>query len=621
MSNTPINQQSPEKLLLTSDSVTNITKEYSEWYEPEQKRIKQKELTITLLSNILLNTCALFSSFVTMSLFSKIISGIILAVLCIYSIVCATMWIEAYNKVKNKQPIALADMLVDKAKENIKYTAISRVSYKEKGEMLYLIGKDYFLPHCPMDKTLTVNDQENNIQQSLHDDFGISENAILRITPVDEKIYYSIKPIHGSIQMNAFAFYDITIKEQLKEKIIESNNGRRRWLSIEAMKKNPTAMATNKDVIELLESFPKPKESFENVLGDIKIIWNITSQCPYNCAICATHDKKREELNLEEKYKVLNSICTAKEMIKSVDFAGGDPLQFDSSSTFIKSATAQLGPDKVSITTTGQGLNKLTDEDFINIIKHFELTIDASHAALGTDCPDSVSRNENQYSDDNIKNIALISGHADSLTINVPIINDNLSDQEIDNLISKISQIKNRMLDIDVDVSLIRLMPVGKMHEVMPKKDYEKYNPIPVAKKIKEKLRVHDMRCKLHCSLRVLPAFSGDDITTTEYCNMLESKLGIDCAGNVFACAWGAYLQSNDPPTQNPFYLGNLTKVPLIKILNGLSKTRNYTEIFNEIGNKKHRQFCSVISYYTKKTLFSNNDPLSKAIIEPPSKK
>lgn len=620
MSNNPIGQDKPEKILLTSDSVTNITKEYSDWYEPDQKRIKYKELTITLTSNILLNLFALLLSFSSMPLYAKIIAGIILGGISIYAIVCLTRWLDAYNKVKNKTPVSLTDMLIEKAKENIKYTAIARITYKDKSEMKYLLGEDFFLPHCTMDKALTIYDQEKNIQQSLFDDFGIRETGIIRISPVDEKIYYSIKPVHGSVHMNAFVFFDVTIQEQLKEKLLESNNGKRRWLSIENMKKSTTAMATNKDVIEFLETLPKPKECFENILGNIKIIWNITSKCPYNCAICATHDEKREELDLEGKLQVLNSISTANHMIKSVDFAGGDPLQFDGSSTFIKSATAQLGAGKVSITTTGKGLSKLTDDEFINAIKHFELTIDASHAVLGTERLGAVSRNEENYFNDNIENISLISGHSDSLTINIPIINDDLTEQEIENLISRILQIKNRMSGIDIDASLIRLMPVGKMHTVISKKEYEKYNPISVAKNIKSKLEGQGIPCKLHCSLRVLPDFY-DGPRCKEHCNMLESKLGIDCAGNVFACAWGAYLQSNDPPTKNPFYLGNLTRVPLIKILTGASKTKCYTEIFNQIENKNHRQFCSVISYYQKKTLFTNNDPLSNKTIDSSSKK
>lgn len=100
----------------------------------------------------------------------------------------------------------------------------------------------------------------------------------------------------------------------------------------------------------------------------------------------------------------------------------------------------------------------------------------------------------------------------------------------------------------------------------------------------------------------------------------VRKKLGIDCAGNVFACAWGGYLYSKDPPTKNPFYLGNLTRVKLIDILEGDSRTHAYRDIMAEISSKQHRHFCSVVSYYASKELFQNDDYLSK-VCNPESEK
>lgn len=614
MYNIPISQHKPEKVLLNCDAVTNIVNEYIEWYEPQKERRKYKELVVTLLVDIALNLISLLSAIGAMKTFAICIAGGILVLLIIYTIVCITKWYEAYKKVRNRKAVNLNDMLIERSKDSIKYTGIIRIAYKNNGTLLYLTGEDYFLPHCNMDKSLSINEQRDQILQSLQEDFGINERNVLKVVPVDEEIHYSIKPIHGSVQMNAFAFYDVTLKEQIKGKLVGTRGSNRRWVSIEDMKKNPDAMATNKDVVGMLESFPRPKESFENILGDIKIIWNITAKCPYKCAICATHDGKRKELNLSEKYKVLNEIGLAKELIKSLDFAGGDPLQFKESSMLIKSAIQQLGADKVSITTTGKGLSKLNDEEFANVVKRFEITIDAAHATLQQGDGKFVSRNEDNYLTDNIDNVVLISGYAEALTINIPIINDDLSDEEIDNLVKKVVHIRNSMSGIEVDTSLIRLMPVGKMSTTIEKQAYEKYNPIPVAKRIKLALEKENIPCKLHCSLRVLPCFAEDSHGEIQYCNMLENKLGIDCAGNVFACAWGAYLQTSGSIDKNPFYLGNLTKKPLIDILTGKVKTKNYTQIFNEIENRKERNFCSVISYYEAKQMFANNDPLSKIV-------
>jgi len=613
MYNKPLEEYKPKDILLNSDAVTNVVTDYLNWQEPENKRNKYKELTISFAIEIILGLFAIVPSWTAMSIFAKIISAAIVVILLGLVIVYGTKWRETIDSLKGQNKKALDSMLIERAKEDIKYTGIARITYKQKGQIQYLMGEDFFLPHCNLNKKLTINEQKDNLIQSLQSDFGIKENSIVKVIPIDEIIHYSIKPIHGSVQMNAFVFYDVFIKEQDKDKLIAQTD-RRRWASIDQMKKNTVAMSTNKDVIDLLEEFPNPTESFVNVLGNIKIIWNITSKCSYNCAICATHDEARPELELKDKYIVLNSICTAKHMIRNLDFAGGDPLMFDDSTTVIQSAVEQLGADKVSVTTTGKSLAALSKDDFPRIVRHCEITIDAAHNELQSSNEESkpslVARNEKDYSKTNIDSISLISSYADSLTINVPIIDDDLSDLEINNLLTKIEWIKTHTSGIDVDVSLIRLMPVGRLSQNIDKNDYKNYNPIPVIKKIQALLNDIGVECKLHCSLRILPSFST--CVSDNHCNMLENKLGIDCAGNVFACAWGGYINSEDPPTKNPFYLGNLTKVPLAKILTGGSRTKPYHDIFAEIDNNNHRNYCSVVSYYTKKERFKNYDPLAQ---------
>ncbi len=613
MCNSPLNDNKPKDILLSSDAVSSVISDYLEWQEPKSKNDKYKETTISLLAEILLGLFAIVPSWNAMPIASQCISVAIVIILSILVIANGTKWRETHNSLKRQTPKNLNNMLIEKAKEDIKYTGIVRIVYKQKGQLQYLIDENFFLPHCNLDNKHTINQQNENLLQSLQEKFGIKENSIIRVTPVDEKIHYSIKPIHGSIQMNAFVFYDAFIKEQDKEKLI-SQNDKRRWASIDQMKKNTVAMATNKDVIDLLEDFPNPVESFINVLGNIKIIWNITSKCPYNCDICATHDDSRNELELKDKYIVLNSICTAKHMIKNLDFAGGDPLHFDDSTTVIQSAIEQLGEDKISVTTTGKSLSGLSKDKFPRIVRSCEITIDAAHNELQSAAEPVhsaiISRNENDYSKTNLESISLISSYADSLTINVPIIDDDLTDSEIDTLIEKINWIKKHTTGIDINVSLIRLMPVGKLSKTIEKDDYRKYNPISVIEKIQKGLKSIDIACKLHCSLRILPTFNQNPENC--HCNMLENKLGIDCAGNVFACAWGGYLCNNDEsPAKNPFYLGNLTKVPLIKILTGCSRTKPYYDILGEIDNKNYRDYCSVVSYYLKKKMFENADPLT----------
>lgn len=56
-------------------------------------------------------------------------------------------------------------------------------------------------------------------------------------------------------------------------------------------------------------------------------------------------------------------------------------------------------------------------------------------------------------------------------------MNKHLSDFEINNLLTKIEWIKTHTSEIDVDVSLIRLMTGGRLSQNIYKKDYKNYNP------------------------------------------------------------------------------------------------------------------------------------------------
>lgn len=603
-----LEEYAPNELLLTPDAIKNVAGNYSKQKEEKFKLVKDIEVIVTLMVNLLLDTFTLIVSFSQMEVWQKIIVILIIIGLGIYWLVLLVRII--YNAVKhrnNKTSNTLDFMLIEKAKNNLRYTAIIRIVYKNKNKVYYLTGSDYFLPHSNMDKTKEISEQRENIIQCLQD-FNISEKDILEIKPVDNEVHFSIKPIHDNLQMNAFVFYDVSIKIQSRSKLI-SENSKRKWLTIDEMKSKPEALSSNKDVINLLEALPKPNESFSNVLGDIRIIWNITSKCPYNCAICATYDKNRTELSANDKLKVLNNICTAKDSIKSIDFAGGDPLHFDESINIIRAAIQQLGEDRVSVTTTGKSINETMTEKFTGMIKRCEITIDAAHSNLleRTVAPNlsSVSRNENDYCQQNISQVNTLLEYAESLTINVPIINDDLSDTEISKLTNMIFDIKEHNPNVDIDVTLLRLMPVGKMRQKLKEKNYSNYNPINVVNKIKKELEAMKIPYKLHCSLRALSVFENEAC-----CNMLERKIGIDCAGNVFACAWGGYV--NDKVSNNPFYLGNLTQVSLHKILIGESKTQQYRDILSEINIDKKRKFCSVVSYCVGGKAFENKDPLAK---------
>jgi len=147
-------------------------------------------------------------------------------------------------------------------------------------------------------------------------------------------------------------------------------------------------------------------------------------------------------------------------------------------------------------------------------------------------------------------------------------------------------------------------MPVGRQSLDTYPKDYNPENSIELFKKgINDKSKI-----KLHCALR--GKFS-DDINNN-YCNMLEEKIGVDCMGNVFACAWAGNL--NVPVEDNPFYIGNLLDNDLDTILQSNKKVEGLM-----LKVKENDNHCRIFSYLgsTDKSdgaMFSQNDCLLKKV-------
>ncbi len=79
---------------------------------------------------------------------------------------------------------------------------------------------------------------------------------------------------------------------------------------------------------------------------------------------------------------------------------------------------------------------------------------------------------------------------------------------------------------------------------------------------------------------------------------------GIDCGGNVFACAWGGYV--TDDLSNNPFYLGNIYKDDLKTILNSEKAIKLSNGITRGTCN------CRVFNYFASENndIISDTDPL-----------
>ncbi|MDE5977056.1 MAG: SPASM domain-containing protein [Turicibacter sp.] len=605
----------PDQLLLPKDFLTSSIDQEVQKKEKINKMEINKSGAITFIIAGISILSTLIAALPSISVIACSFLTVLFVILSLVAIIYGTRWYHTNNDLGSLQEEDLKEIVMSKVRQTIKHTAIIIIVYKEENDrkysndenMKFLTAEDTFLPHAEMEVDKTIEEQTEVIERELLSSYNINLHDILQIKAMDNRqLEFSIKPVHDKVEMNAFAFY--LVKLNMREKGRLLNNVDAKWMTLKETRNDPRAMGVNKDIIDYLyEHKNNIPDSFTNFADNMRIIWNITKKCKFNCVICATHDEKREELSAADKIKVLNSILSASNCVASIDFAGGDPCCSEESISIIETAIQCLGGERVSVTTTGKGIGEISEDKRLKVLTQCEITIDASHDNLSED--ESIfSREEMEYSK---LNVAKIENHAENirkLNINIPLLEGDLSDVEIERLVNRVVTLKENNPRIEIETSLLRLMPVGSFGKNQNREQYRRYNPLMVAKKIKNMFESKGIICKYHCSLRVLEGMDNCD----RWCEMLEQKIGIDCAGNVFACAWGSYIAKYNTLEENPFYLGNLVETQLTDILNGKGeKTQAYRNIHKELENKTHRHFCSVVSAYMDDELFKNKDPLA----------
>lgn len=612
-----VREKTPDRILVNTAFLQTAISDNLTQTKTVKEHENNKNMLLALLGGLTSCVLTLSSSWNSLGILLIIVFIIISAAYLAGSLWFLNKLIHSVQLLKTHKKRDLYKYIIDESRKNTRYTALLIISFQKSktGEVTFMTEKQgNYLVHCDMDPDKEIDNQKDNIINYLAATYNIQKNQVVDVIPLSAEPFFSIKPIHSEETQNGFVFYQIKLKKKAKQDLV--THRKVTWMTIEDMEGMPELMGRNQDIVMALNEIKtKIADTFEDSYGPIHIVWNITKKCPYDCAICATHDDSRRELSTEEKLQVLNHIFSAKNYISTLDFAGGDPMYDSGIRSVILQAINSLGEEHVSVTTTGRGIQaagKTVEEDISKLLRRCEITVDASHENLASGSKNSVfSRNCPEYCSHNFAQIQSASDNLQDLVINIPLLDDDLSDGEIDNLISKLVKLKQEYSEISIEAQIIRLMPVGSFYsndEYISQ--YASYNPIDLAKKIKSRIDKLNIPCRYHCSLRILQKIESCD----KRCNMLERKIGIDCSGNVFACTWGAYLNmSGRGISENPFYLGNLISSNLKSILDGQGiKTSAYKRISRDISNRTSKQYCEAISWHFKNDVTENNDPLAK---------
>lgn len=613
-----IREKTPEKLLVNVDSLRKAILENNSRKKAEAEYENSKNVFLAMLGAFVSCFLSIIPAWGEWELLFIIIVFVLCFIFLFVSLWFLIKMLQALAKLRQTNSQNLEEIIINNVKDEILYTALLIICYQspKDGEVKFMTEKKgNFLIHCEMNPENDVYEQNDLIINYLATTYNVQKRYVTDILPLSKEPFFSIKPIHGETKQNGFIFFQVKLKKKAKQNLINHLDGS--WKSIREMEEQPDLMGRNQDIVMALnENKTKIIDSFGDSYGPLHIIWNITNECAYNCAICATRDSARPEISTNDKLRVLNNIFSAKEKISTLDFAGGDPMYKSEIRTVIIQAINLLGEEHISVTTTGRGIEEAgqTSEDEISkLLRKCEITLDASHENLAEIAKKSpFSRNTPDYSAFNYKQIQDVAENLQTLVINIPLLDDDLSDDEINILVSQLLKLKNENQEVQIEAQIIRLMPVGAFDDNCSDNDkYKNYDPINTAKKIYNSISKIGISCRYHCSLRVLSRLEPCDL----HCNMLEKKVGIDCAGNVFACTWGAYLKlpSNYDITQNPFYLGNLVTSDLKNILEGQgTRTNAHKRLSKDISKHTPKHYCEAVSWFFQKKIDNNGDPLSK---------
>ena len=552
----------PDKILVSNHDINMICEEAIEKNSLDKKFDLFLGLVIPAVISIILDIIDYKTWGWTETVYASVFACIIVYTIFLYRI-----------KSKKINTKTIAEQIREKAYRDAAYTAIFIIARiktdqddRQKIEVLVQKKESWncdFLPYWELDKEHTLEEQIETLRDGLASRLNIRSQAV-HIFHLEGEGCSRIKKTIPTDKDNFYyhEFYTVSINPNLENVLLKDQ----KWRNIDDLENDVNIVRVNSDVIDnlsrlknkIIDSFHSGSHS-ENML---KILWNITDKCEFQCEICATYSKNKKELTENEKARVLLSLVNMKDSIRELNFAGGDPLYSADSKKIIKYAMNIFDKNKISITTTGVGIEQLTENEKMTFLNNCVLSIDPVHF------DEKGVRNSLTYNKRNAQVSRRDREYMTKLRINIPILQTDLTEETMQDFAQIINKIKPD------EVSLLRLMPVGKQISNAYPTDYDPLKFIDQFRKyLSPQIPIH-----IHCSLRCLYQDSK------EKCTMVNNKIGIDCAGNVFACCWAGYLDYS--LNDNPFYLGNLLNNNLEEIM----QSRKAQELREEIN----RNECSI---------------------------
>jgi len=274
----------------------------------------------------------------------------------------------------------------------------------------------------------------------------------------------------------------------------------------------------------------------------VRVVWNITNACFYNCPHCAAGANCHLEHGID-KHAILQSLCSMERPL-CIDFSGGDPLYMADDVKVIEMASAKLGVANVSISTTGRSIAARSDSELGKLAGSYSLTYDYP-MKLG-----DPFRCNNGYNSFNYAQALRLRRLGISYDIMLPV--RSLGTLALTQLACDLAELRPG------SIGLLQLMPIGSNSPTLSG-DIPSIQDIEVtrkdASKLVRELRRHGYDGKIICNCVI-----------RRYCSAMTGlKIGLDQFGDVYGCLWAANLDV--PKERNPFYFGNVLEEPFVDIV------------------------------------------------------
>ena len=291
----------------------------------------------------------------------------------------------------------------------------------------------------------------------------------------------------------------------------------------------------------------------------MKVIWNLTRLCSWNCLICCvsaihvnTEQKEivymdlariGEELLLDEKKKILDDLYDNN--VESIDFSGGDLLLREDDIKLIQYASTKFDKSQLSISIPGTRLTKELIRLLKKCVSSFDFTLDSLKNEVDGSRP-------NGYAQTAIK--AILSCKEENIPVSISTVlkRGNCS-------IKNLEELHNFLIENNIESwEILPYYQVGRaldMYALTPTKS-KMNSAISYINNLKNNSKVnisfqHSLENKINKCVK---------------CNALSRSVGILPSGTVVSCSWG--LKHGCTPINDKFILGYMPDSKFYDILN-----------------------------------------------------